>query len=72
MRLPDGFKGLKFLAIVEGSEAILFDTGYKDNMKTALACLDSIGASPVIDVDAAQVRCQPKFCGREWHEENWK
>lgn len=43
---PGGFEGLNMLALVEGEEALLFDAGYADNMRTVLAWLSERDARP--------------------------
>jgi len=43
---PGEFEGLNLLALVDGGEALLLDTGYKENLREALGHLESIGARP--------------------------
>jgi len=60
------------LPFIPGHGAPVMEKAARElDLANRLAYLDATGASPGIDVDAAQVRCQPKFRGREWHEENW-
>lgn len=61
------------LPFIPGHGAPVIEKSARErDLANRLAYLDAMVASPGIDVDAAQVRCQPKFRGREWHEENWK
>jgi glyoxylase-like metal-dependent hydrolase (beta-lactamase superfamily II) len=41
-----GFEGLNVLALVEGKEALFFDTGYAPMMESALGFLKKLGARP--------------------------
>ena len=43
---PGEFEGLNLLALVDGGEALLLDTGYKENLREALAHLEGMGARP--------------------------
>ncbi len=44
---PDGeLEGLNLMALIEDGRALLFDTGYKSSMTTALAWLEARGAVP--------------------------
>lgn len=47
---PGEFEGLNLLALVDGREALLLDTGYKENLKEVLAYLESLAAKPSMAV----------------------
>jgi glyoxylase-like metal-dependent hydrolase (beta-lactamase superfamily II) len=61
------------LTFVPGHGApVLEKEARKRDLANRLAYLEAINSEPGIDVDEAQLKCTPKFRGREWHEENWK